>query len=361
MTTGFSLAKEDMGEGVALPVGDLQIIESAFVAWNFDGKAPMSIYLKWVFMGQDGLPTQAQYYRVGDTQKWGVSPDNQHLVPVDNEQKLSKNSGCGQALGALADIGFPANLLQQGNASNFVGVFARFKAEKRLSQAQDEVQEGGRGPGMLSIPHMLHSLQQGQTAQAPVAAAPGAPAVAAPVAAVAQAPVASPVAPVAPAAAPAVAPVAEVAPVAPVAAVPPVAAVAPVSPVAAVAPVAEAAPAAPVAAVAPVAAAPSTPPAAAPPSQELINAGLEILATFIANKPSVKRAEVSTEIFSNALYAEGGAARRNDLAALIHTPAFAEALVAAGYALNGDVITVAVAAAATPAPAPAAAPVAPLA
>ncbi len=358
MTTGFSLAKEDMGEGVALPIGDLLIIESAFVAWNFDGKAPMSIYLKWVFMAQDGLPTQAQYYRVGDTQKWGVSPDNQHLVPVDNEQKLSKNSGCGQALGALADIGFPANLLQQGNASNFVGVFARFKAEKRLSQAQDEVQEGGRGPGMLSIPHMLHSLPQGQTAQVPAAAAPGAPEVAAPVAAVAAAPVA-PVAPVAAAAAtpaPAPAPVAEVAPVAPVAVAvvaPVTAAVPTVPPVAAVAPVAEATPAAPVAE--------ATPPAAAPPSQELINAGLEILATFIANKPSVKRAEVSTEIFSNALYAEGGAARRNDLAALIHTPAFAEALVAAGYALNGDVITVAVAAAATPAPAPAAAPVAPLA
>lgn len=306
-TTGFSLAKEDMGEGgQALPVGDLQIIESSFVPWNFDGKAPMSIYLRWVFVGTDGITSQAQYYRVGDTQRWGVSPDYNQLVPVNpDDTKLSKTSGCGQALAALADIGFPAHLLQQGNASNFIGVYARFVAEKRLSQQADEVQEGTRGPGMLSIPKLLHSIQQQAIAAVPSAAPAPGPSVATALAA--------PVTPITPAA-----PVAPVAPIAP----------APVAPVAAVA-----------------ASVPPTPP---PPSQELLTAGLTLLRDFIANKPSVKRSDLSTEVFSNAKYTEQGATDRNELAALMHTQSFADALVANGYALNGDVVTVASAA---PAPA----------
>lgn len=333
MTTGgFSLTKENMGEGgQALPVGDLQITESSFVPWNFDGKAPMSIYLRWVFIGADGIPSQAQYYRVGDTQRWGVAADYNSLVPVNpDDTKLPKTSGCGQALSALEDIGFPLALLDQGLASNFVGVYARFVAEKRLSQQEETPAEGTRGPGLLTIPKLLHSYPgQGVVAPAPtMAPALGPSPILAPASPVAPVVAAAPVlaAPVAVAPAPVAAPVAS--PVAPV--VPIMAAPTPVAP----------------AVAAPVAA--SVPPTPPPPSQELLVDGLTLLRDFIANKPSVKRADLSTEVFSNSKYADRGTTQRNELAALMHTQSFADALVVNGYALNGDVITVASAA---PAPA----------
>jgi hypothetical protein len=138
--------------GGLLDDADVDIKETAFVLWDYQGKAPQVPALAITFVDSEGKEHD-QYYSAGDKRFFVPSEDGECLLPVGDKTGISRSTNAGALLTALVNAGFPADKLDEGKISVIAGgnYHVHREAQQKRSGLQQQPRADGREASILLI------------------------------------------------------------------------------------------------------------------------------------------------------------------------------------------------------------------
>lgn len=150
-----SLRPSEHSEGGGAPVGNLSVLESRFVEWDYDGNIPKpALALRWKMRDDDGNE-YVQHYSAGDLDRLEPSEDGKYAVATGVDQSLKKTSNASILITETINAGFPEEKVT-GDASVFDGLYAYFEAKAQpkragLATTDDRVR-------MITVPTVIMRL-----------------------------------------------------------------------------------------------------------------------------------------------------------------------------------------------------------
>ena len=104
---------------------DVTVVDSKCIMFDYGGQSTVSAPgMQWTLQVDGADETLDQFWSAGSAERFGVSDDEDYLVPADGESDLGlvESSNLSILFKSLEKAGFPPAKLKEGKASNYIGM-----------------------------------------------------------------------------------------------------------------------------------------------------------------------------------------------------------------------------------------------